>query len=1023
MIPTADFNLGTARGTIEIDSSGAEAGVDKATRAVSGFEGGLNKASSSMLKTGAAMGGIGVAAVAGFGVAVNAAANFEQRISAIGAVSNASEADLDSFRKLALQLGADTKFGAGEAAGAIEELAKAGIPIPDILGGAAKAVTDLAAAGEVDLTRAAEITANAMNSFSIAGTDAGRVADVFAVAANSSAADVDTLGQSLAQVSAVAATVGLGFEDTIAALELFANKGLKGSDAGTSLKTALLNLQPTTEKQINLFKELGLLTDEGGAKLQRLGGEVLTQTDLFDKLSAVIGTKTEKNLAAVGITMDTTTRQFTDGKGRVLDFNNVMEIIATKTPITAKEMGNLGIEVSKGANAFFDAQGKLRPLVEIQGALQNATKGMTEAQKLATFETIGGSDAVRALSIIAGDTTGQLGNLRGELTAQGQAGETAKKRMDNLKGSMEQLSGSVETALIKIGQSGQGPIRAIVDFLTKLVNAFTNLSPSVQQFIIVAGLAVGILIGMAGAFLLVGGGILKVIQVYKDLKAAIAVIKSLEIATKAWTAVQAAFNAVMALNPIFLIIAGLVLLGAALFIAYQKSEAFRNIVDTIGRTVSSVFGTIVLGVQQFINAFRGAGDVFESTGFVGAMEKFGLILRSIFDFVVRNWPILLAVFAPFIGIPVLIIQNWSTIVSFFSSLPGVIGGFFLMLVNKALEFGANFLQSVVSFLIQLPGKFVEAFAFIIGFWIGFQLRMIGMALEFGAKFITSIVDFLIQLPGRLWDIFTTVVENTASWIVDMLGKAVDLGSRFLNAIIDFFTQLPGTIWGFLTTAFSNTVTWVEDMVGRAIDMGSRFFNGVVEFFSQLPGRVAEFLGNMVQDAWTWGSNMISSARETASNFFNALVDGISGLPGVVLGILDRVIDAFLGVIRRAYEAAKNVASSLWNGFKAGLGIGSPSLIEYAMWDLVDNVESSIKDLRGQIGTIQKMSGLDWGGNIGISSSVVPPGTFSAINGALDQADAAVQQVGATFHNVFNSQADPIAISNQIMWDQRTRVRG
>lgn len=858
----SDFNLGTARGSIEIDSSGAEVGVDRATKSVAGFGQGLDKAAAGMTRAGLVMGGVGVAAVAGFGVAINAAANFEQRISAIGAVSNASSQDLEKFRKLAIQLGQDTKFSAGQAATAIEELAKAGISIPDILQGAAKAVTDLAAAGEVDLTRSAEITANAMNAFGIAGKDASRVADVFAVAANSSAADVDTLGISLAQVSAVAATVGLGFEDTIAALELFANKGLQGSDAGTSLKTALLNLQPTTEKQVNLFKELGLLTDETGIKIKRLGGETITQTDLFDKLSRVVGDKAEKKLAAVGITLDMTTRQFTNGKGRVLSFNEVTDILARKLPLTQKQMGALGIEVSKGGNAFFDAQGKLRPLVEIQGALQRATAGMTDAQKLATFETIGGSDAVRALSIISGDATGQLAGLRGELTSQGQAGDTAKKKMDNLKGSMEQLRGSLETALIRIGQLGQGPVRIVVDFLTNLVNGFINLSPGIQQAVIFGALFLGILTGMAGMFLLVGGGILKIIKTFRELKLALQIFKDMQLVSRAMTALNASFLT----NPVFLIIAGLVALGVALFIAYKKSETFRNIVDSIGRAVASVFGFLLNIGKQIVGFF------------------------------VNNWPLILAVVMPLVGLPLLLIMNWRKIVDFFAGLPGIILGFL-----------GRVLSAVGGFLLELPGMFLRALGFIIGFWIGFQLRLIGLAIELGLKILEAIGGFLSRLPGMIWNFLLEAIGFMIHFVSDMIGKATDLGSRFLNAIVDFFSKLPGRVGGFFS-----------DVIGKAAEM-----------VSKLPGM----------------------AKDAALGYFNSFRDGITGLPGVVGDIVGKVIQAFRDMIGRAFDAAKDFASGLWNGFRKGL-FGSPhTKIEYAMWAMVKNVNKSVNDLNSAMGNV------------------------------------------------------------------------
>ncbi len=902
--------MGTARGRIDIDASGAEAGVARAGVATKKLTGDMETASGHLVRTGAVLTGVGVAAVAGFGLAVNAAANFEQRISAIGAVTNTSGAELDQFRQLALKLGADTKFSAGEAAVAIEELAKAGIPLPDIIKGAASAVTDLAAAGEVDLVRAAEITANSMNLFSISGENASHVADVFAQAANTSSAGVEDLGMALSQVGGVAKLVGLSFEDTINALSQMADAGYKGSDAGTSVKAMLLSLQPTTEKQKELFDQLGITTEGLG-------------------------------------------------------------------------------------NKFFDTQGKLKPLVEIQKVLQDATKGMTDQQRTATLEAIGGTDAIRALGVVVGGTTEKTAQYGDTLNKQGAAQETAAKRMDNLKGSLEQMKGSLETALIKIGQLGQGPLRTVVDGVTKLVNGFTNLSTAQQQWIVGALLAAGVLVGMLGAFVLTVGAIMKVVVAFRQFKAALEVIKGLQLMTKAMTALNATFLT----NPVFLIIAGLIALGAALYLLYQRSESFRKVVDGIWQAAQRAFDYLLNAGQAVVSFF------------------------------VNNWQLIIGVLMPFIGLPMLIIANWSTIVGFFQSLPGIIGGFLLMLVTKAIEFGVNFLQAVVSFLLQLPGKFLEAFAFIIGFWIGFNVRMIAMALEFGANFIQSIVGFLIQLPGRIGGFFSEAAVVTANWIVDMLGKAVDLGARFLNAIVDFFSQLPGRIWDFLTSAAVNTANWVVDMVAKAIDMGTRFYNAIVEWFQQLPGRVAEFFGNMVQEASTWASSMWDRAREMATNVYNGVQDGLEGLPGLVAGILGRVIDAIKGAIRNAFHAVKEFAANMWQGFKEGLGIGSPSLIEYAMWDLVDNVTDSAKDLKDQLLRVQKMSQLNFGqfgptvvgqqaSAIAASAGNLASGITSAAQGFVQSAQQAVTE----FHNTFQTNADPVEISQQIMWDQRVKIR-
>jgi len=217
--------------------------------------------SLNRVATTSAVAGAGIAA--GLALAARSALNFEKQISAIGAVSGATEGDLERLRAKALKLGEDTSFGATEAAQAMEELAKSGLSVDEILNGAADATVALAAAGGVDLKQAAELAADAMNSFSLKASDMPRIADLIAGAANSSSISVGDFEQSLKQVGAVANLVGISFDDTAVAIALMGQAGIKGSDAGTSLKTMLSNLIPVTKEQKTLFKELGLTLEDG----------------------------------------------------------------------------------------------------------------------------------------------------------------------------------------------------------------------------------------------------------------------------------------------------------------------------------------------------------------------------------------------------------------------------------------------------------------------------------------------------------------------------------------------------------------------------------------------------------------------------------------------------------------------------------------------------------------------------------------------------------------------------------------
>jgi TP901 family phage tail tape measure protein len=298
-VATGGGSLGSIRGSIIIDYDAA--GVARARKDVDG----LNKNAKdsekawSQASKAALVGGLAIAG--GFALAVNSAADFEQGLANIRAVSGATGDQMDAIRKKALQLGADTSFSAKEAAGAIEELAKAGVSLPDILNGAADATVALAAAGGIALPEAATIAANAMNQFALSAKDLPKVADLIAGAANASAIDVSQFGFSLAQVGAVAHLAGVSFGDTATAIALLGNAGIVGSDAGTSLKSVFQNLIPTTKQQIELSKQLGLITKDGSNAFFDASGKVKSLADVSQVLqNATKNLTKEQKLAALG---------------------------------------------------------------------------------------------------------------------------------------------------------------------------------------------------------------------------------------------------------------------------------------------------------------------------------------------------------------------------------------------------------------------------------------------------------------------------------------------------------------------------------------------------------------------------------------------------------------------------------------------------------------------------------------------------------------------------------------------------
>ena len=193
--------------------------------------------------------GAGVAAVVGgVALAVRSFAQFESSMLRVKAVTGASEEAFLAMSEQAKNLGATTAFTAQQAAEGMGFLGQAGFTTNEIMS-AMPSVLNLAAAGQLELADAADITAAVLRGFGKSATEAGNVADILATAAASSNTSVQEMGEGFKFVGPVASAMGISIEETAAAMAKLSDAGLKGSLAGTGLRQALVKLGPDIIKQ------------------------------------------------------------------------------------------------------------------------------------------------------------------------------------------------------------------------------------------------------------------------------------------------------------------------------------------------------------------------------------------------------------------------------------------------------------------------------------------------------------------------------------------------------------------------------------------------------------------------------------------------------------------------------------------------------------------------------------------------------------------------------------------------------
>lgn len=312
---------------------------------------------------------------AGLVLATKRAAEFDQAMSNVQAATHESAGNMSLLRDAALEAGADTVYSAKEAAGAIEELAKAGLSTQSIIGGGLTGALDLAAAGGLEVADAAGIASTTLQQFRLSGDQASHVADVLAAGAGKAMGDVSDLSQALGQSGTVAAQFGLSLEETTGSLAAFASAGLLGSDAGTSFRSMLLRLANPTGEAAAKMKELGIQAYDAQGQfvgMEGLAGQLetglkgLTQEQRNAALAIIFG---QDAIRAANVL-------YTQGADGIRKWTKEVDDAGYAGETAATRLDNLNGDLEKLSGAFDTA------LITIggagQGPLRAAVQGVTE---------------------------------------------------------------------------------------------------------------------------------------------------------------------------------------------------------------------------------------------------------------------------------------------------------------------------------------------------------------------------------------------------------------------------------------------------------------------------------------------------------------------------------------------------------------------------------------------------------------------------------------------------------------------
>lgn len=374
--------------------------------------------------------------LAAFGAAAYAAMRFDKAMSNVAAVSGATGKKFDQMRSAALEAGKATQYSATQSADAEAELARAGVSVADIIGGALKGSLSLAAAGQLDLADSAVVAAQAMNTFHLHGQDVAHIADVLAAGANKSAADVHGLGMALRMGGLLAEQTGLSLEDTVGTLAAFADRALIGSDAGTSLKTMLQRLTPQSQQASDMMQRLGFSAYDSKGQFVGLEEMARRMQKSFANLTP------EARNSAMGVifgadAVRAATIMYQLGGDGIRHYVGEVNDIGAATRVAARQTDNLSgdFERLKGAlevaliQSGTAATGVLRGMAQWITKLINAYSGLPpELQSSVTlFSGIAGAVGLAAAGMLL--MLPRVMQVRRELVALGVTAEATRTKV------------------------------------------------------------------------------------------------------------------------------------------------------------------------------------------------------------------------------------------------------------------------------------------------------------------------------------------------------------------------------------------------------------------------------------------------------------------------------------------------------------------------------------------------------------------------------------------------------------------
>ena len=865
-------DVGSAVGYLDLDISGFLAGLKSAQseadsaskniatkigKNVSGIGKKLTSAGTTLTKkVTVPLLGIGAAGI-------KVATDFEKGMSEVKAISGATGKDFDALRNKAIELGADTAFSSNEVAEAMTEMAKAGWSSEQIIDGMSGVLAAAAASGE-GLASVSTIVADAITGFGLKAKDSTRIADLLTQAANSGTIGISDLGESFKYIAPVAGAMGLSVEDVTTALSAMSMAGIKGSQAGTSLRTMLTRMVKPTDAVAAAMGELGISVTNQDGSMKSLDDIVSNLRTSFDGL-----TESEKAKYAATLAGQ-------EGMAGMLSLLNLTEEEYNEI---AKSMDNAGGVAEKTASIMQD---NLKSKVEqLGGALESLAIKLADyviphLQKFVEWLT----DLIDKFTALDPETQKMILKFAAIVAAAGPVLAILGKLVTGVGGFITTLG-------------------KIPDAVSKLKTGFTTLTTGLKNVgegfkLAKAGYA-GLATSAGGAGTKIGAAMAGISASTLAVVAVIAVLAAAFVSLwknneefrdkiKAiWEQIKATFDKLTSgiverLNKLgfdFKDI-GEVLKAAwkgfCDFLAPVFEGAFKNIANTFDVIVNVILGTLDFFISLFTGDWRGCWDaiknIFESI-WNGIKDWFSNTLETIkgvFDTVLgwfdTNWT-----------------ECWNNIKSFFEDTWDSITSS----LSSAWETIKNTVKVGIMFVAEL---FKTAFNI-----LTIPFRFIW---ENCKETVTSIWNTIKSTISTVLNKIKTTISNVWNAIKTFL-------EPILNSIKTFFTNT----WNSIKTAVTNAVNAVKTTV-------TNVFNTVKTTVTNVWNKIKNAISGPINSAKSTVSSVVNSIKSTVSSRFNSVKSTVTNIFNSIKNTISNAMNKARNIVKGAIDKIKSFFNFSWS---------------------------------------------------------------------------------------------------------------